>query len=86
MEAYAAVTNLKQSSHGKETAKQTVEKGNLSSLREPFKTTKILPSGGFGSIVANVNKKASGSRIGRAVWSVFTCGWYFWSAEKAVGY
>ena len=57
VEPYASVTNIKQSRHGKETAKQNVEKGNLSSLQNPSKTTKILPSGGFCSIVANVNKQ-----------------------------
>ena len=57
VEAHAGVTNPKESRHGKETAKQTVDKGNLSSPREPSKMTNILPRGGFGSIVANVNKQ-----------------------------
>ena len=59
VEACAGVANLKQSHHRKETAKQNVENGNLYSLQDPSKTTKIFSSSGFGSIVANVNKQKS---------------------------
>ena len=55
--ACAAVTNLKNSCHTEETANQTEKKVNLSSLRDPSKTTKILPRRGFGTIFANINKQ-----------------------------
>ena len=55
--ACAAVTNLKDSRHAEETANKAVQKCNLPFSHEPLKTTKFLPSGGFGSIVAKVNKQ-----------------------------
>ena len=57
VEVCAGVTNPKESRHAKETAKQAVEKGNLSSPSDPSKMTNLLPIGSFGAIVANFNKQ-----------------------------
>ena len=70
MESRASVASQKYSYDISQAAKVQTnhisQKSHFSHLSEPSKLTKILPPGGFGAVVAKVNKKAPGGGDYRA--------------------